>query len=80
MTDDFASEIRSIAGGILHKDSSEVTDNDLSGMDSLGRITLIVGLENAFHVELFEGAIDLSCFTSIKNLSGMIQSKVGDVK
>lgn len=76
MPADTGGEIRNVVARVLHKESSQVTDDDLRGMDSIGRITLIVDIENTFKVELMEGALDLTLFESINNLAAFIDKKV----
>lgn len=72
--------IKKIIADILHKESEEVTDTDLSNLDSMGRITLVVGIENAYKIEMLTEPLDAACFESLQKLSGIISGKIRDVR
>jgi len=69
-------QIRHIVGSkILSCPPQEVQDAAIRNLDSIGRITLMVELENEFNVELTTDEYDLAVFESLENLARFVLSK-----
>jgi acyl carrier protein len=64
-----------IAQKILSCEPSLIDDAILGNLDSLGRITLLVELENHFNVELTDVDYDLKIFSSISELADFVSLK-----
>jgi acyl carrier protein len=73
-----ADTVREIVGEkILECPVAEVTDASLANLDSIGRITLMVELENAFNVELTGEEYDPEIFSAVDKMAAFVASKRG---
>ena len=70
--DDIANGIRETLGKIALAEPSTVTDATLSNLDSIGRITLLVELENEFSVELTAEEYAPEIFSSVGQLTDFV--------
>jgi acyl carrier protein len=70
--DDIAEEIRQAVAKIILADAASVNDVALSNLDSIGRITLLVELENKFSVELTAEEYAPEIFSSIDQLTDFV--------
>ena len=54
-----------------------LTDTDLVSLDSIGRLSLIVELENIFETELMGDDMSPDCFDSFSKLAGYVVKRRG---
>jgi acyl carrier protein len=59
---------------LLIPDPMAISNSTLSNLDSLGRITLLVELENAFNVELTNQEYSPEIFESLQSLGCFVQT------
>ena len=70
--DDIVATIRQTLGKIALTDAATVSDSTLSNLDSIGRITLLVELENEFSVELTAEEYAPEIFSSLDQLTDFV--------
>ncbi len=70
--DDIAASIRQALAKIALTEAASVNDSTLSNLDSIGRITLLVELENEFTVELTAEEYAPEIFSSIDELTDFV--------
>lgn len=62
---------------LLTDDVSQVTDQTVASLDSIGRLTLMVELENAYGVELMDTEMRPEVFGSLQNLTDHVVRRLG---
>lgn len=60
----------------LQTSDAEIQDIDLSSMDSINRLTLTVGLENIYNVELMDDNLKPEVYESIKGFAEYIKKRI----
>ena len=64
---------------LLTDDLNQVTDQTVASLDSIGRLTLMVELENAYGVELMGSEMHPDVFGTLQSLSSYVACKVSTV-
>ncbi len=72
--DDITAGIRQFVAKIAQTEPGAVDDGTLSNLDSIGRITLLVELENEFSVELTAEEYAPEIFSSLNQLRDFVWS------